>query len=181
MSRLIAPSLLSANFLNLTSDIEMINRSEADWFHIDVMDGVFVPNISFGFSIIKQIKKVATKPLDVHLMIVQPERYITAFKDAGADWLSVHFEASTHLNRTLDTIRKNDMKAGVVLNPHTQVSNIEDVIYEADLILLMSVNPGFGGQSFIENTYKKISKLKGAEMQEDEGLIGKLMNMFPKR
>jgi len=160
MSKLIAPSLLSANFLNLASDIEMVNKSEADWFHIDVMDGVFVPNISFGFPIIKQIKKLACKPLDVHLMIVQPERYITAFREAGADWLSIHFEASIHLSRTLDTIRKNNMKAGIVLNPHTQVSNIEDVISDADLVLLMSVNPGFGGQSFIENTYAKISKLR---------------------
>ncbi len=160
MNRLIAPSLLSANFLNLAADIEMINKSDADWFHIDVMDGVFVPNISFGFSIIKQIKKMALKPLDVHLMIVEPERYISVFRDAGADWLSVHFEASTHLNRTLDAIRKNNMKAGVVVNPHTNVSNIEDIINETDLVLLMSVNPGFGGQIFIENTYNKIAKLK---------------------
>ena len=160
MKKLIAPSLLSANFLNLAEAVEMINKSDADMFHIDVMDGVFVPNISFGFSIIEQIKKIAQKPLDVHLMIVQPERYITAFRDAGADWLSVHYEASTHLNRTLDTIRKNGMKAGVVLNPHTNVFHIEDVIDVTDMVLLMSVNPGFGGQVFIENTYKKIVILK---------------------
>lgn len=160
MNKLVAPSLLSANFLNLAGDIQMINSSDADWFHIDVMDGVFVPNISFGLPVIKQVKTMASKPLDVHLMIVQPERYITAFKDAGADWLSVHIEASTHLNRTLDTIRKNNMKAGVVLNPHTPVSLLEDSICDADLVLLMSVNPGFGGQSFIENTYKKIEQLK---------------------
>lgn len=160
MKKLIAPSLLSANFLNLAADIEMINKSEADWFHIDVMDGVFVPNISFGFSIIKQIKKLASKPLDVHLMITEPERYITEFKNAGADWLSVHYEASIHLNRTLDTIRKNNMKAGVVLNPHTTVKHVEDVLNDTDLVLLMSVNPGFGGQSFIENTYTKIILLK---------------------
>jgi len=171
MKKIIAPSLLSANFLNLAADIEMINRSEADWFHIDVMDGVFVPNISFGFSIIKQIKKIAQKPLDVHLMIVKPERYISDFKEAGADWLSVHYEASTHLNRTLDTIRKNNMKAGLVLNPHTNVSNIEDVITDTDLVLLMSVNPGFGGQIFIENTYHKIYLLKELILKKNSNAI----------
>jgi len=160
MKKLIAPSLLSANFLNLAADIEMINNSQADWFHIDVMDGVFVPNISFGMPVIRHIKKLAQKPLDVHLMIVQPERYIAAFKEVGADWLSVHIEASTHLNRTLDAIKKNDMKAGIVLNPHSSVSMLEDSISDADLVLLMSVNPGFGGQTFIENTYNKVRFLK---------------------
>ena len=160
MSKLIAPSMLSANFLNLAADIDMINKSEADWFHLDIMDGVFVPNISFGLPVVKHIKKMAVKPLDVHLMIVQPERYITAFKEAGADWLSVHLEASTHLNRTLDAIKQNGMKAGVVLNPHTGVGLLEDSIADADLVLLMSVNPGFGGQTFIENTYHKIAALK---------------------
>ncbi|MDD3876682.1 MAG: ribulose-phosphate 3-epimerase [Bacteroidales bacterium] len=160
MNHLIAPSLLSANFLNLAKDIDMINRSEADWFHLDVMDGLFVPNISFGFSIIKQIKSLAKKPLDVHLMIVKPERYIQSFKQVGADWLSVQFEACVHLHRTLAEIKTNDMKAGVVLNPHTTINNVENVINDVDLVLLMSVNPGFGGQSFIENTYEKISLLK---------------------
>jgi len=160
MSKLIAPSMLSANFLNLAADIDMINKSEADWFHLDIMDGVFVPNISFGLPVVKHIKKLAAKPLDVHLMIVQPERYITAFKEAGADWLSVHLEASTHLNRTLNAIKQNGMKAGVVLNPHTGVGLLEDSIADADLVLLMSVNPGFGGQTFIENTYHKIAALK---------------------
>lgn len=157
---IVAPSILSADFANLQRDVEMINNSTADWFHVDVMDGVFVPNISFGIPVIKAIKKHAKKPLDVHLMIVQPERYISLFKDAGADTLSVHYEASTHLHRTIQEIKKQGMKAGVAINPHTSVSLLEDVLPEIDLICMMSVNPGFGGQKFIEGTYKKIAVLK---------------------
>ncbi|MDP2723160.1 MAG: ribulose-phosphate 3-epimerase [Bacteroidales bacterium] len=160
MKPLVAPSMLSANFANLNNDILMVNQSEADWFHLDVMDGVFVPNISFGFPIIQAIKKLATKPLDVHLMIVQPERYIKQFKEAGADILSVHYEASTHLHRTIQAMKAEGLKAGLVLNPHTNVMVLEDVIADLDLVLLMSVNPGFGGQAFIEQTYHKIIRLK---------------------
>ncbi|PKP30599.1 MAG: ribulose-phosphate 3-epimerase [Bacteroidetes bacterium HGW-Bacteroidetes-16] len=160
MSPLIAPSLLSANFANLHDEIMMLNQSEADWFHLDVMDGVFVPNISFGFPVIKAIKKLATKPLDIHLMIVQPERYIKQFKEAGADILSVHYEASTHLHRTIQAMKAEGLKAGVVLNPHTGIQVLEEVIADLDLVLLMSVNPGFGGQQFIEQTYSKIIRLK---------------------
>ncbi len=160
MRHLIAPSLLSANFGNLQHDIDVVNTSEADWFHLDVMDGVFVPNISFGIPVVSAINKLASKPLDVHLMIVQPERYITDFKKAGADILTVHYEAVTHLSRTIHAIKQEGMKAGVVLNPHTSVILLENIIAEVDLILLMSVNPGFGGQKFIENTYTKIEQLK---------------------
>jgi len=160
MNHLIAPSLLSADFGNLKSDIELINRSKADWFHVDVMDGVFVPNISFGQPIIKHIKKHAKKPLDVHLMIIDPDRYFQDFKDAGADILTVHYEVCTHLHRSIQAIKALGMRAGVVLNPHTPVHVLEDIITELDLVLLMSVNPGFGGQKFIENTYSKIAKLK---------------------
>src|SRR6478735_110943 len=149
-SPIIAPSILSADFANLQRDVEMINRSEADWFHVDIMDGVFVPNISFGFPVQKAVQKHATKPLDVHLMIVQPERYIKEFKDAGAAVLSVHIEASTHLHRTLQAIKAEGMKAGVAINPHTPVSALKDIIADADLVCMMSVNPGFGGQKFIE-------------------------------
>jgi ribulose-phosphate 3-epimerase len=157
---MIAPSVLSADFLNLGRDVAMINNSQADWFHIDVMDGRFVPNISFGLPVIKAIKKQAQKPLDVHLMIVEPEKYFQDFKDAGADILSVHIEASTHLHRSLQAIKALGMKAGVAINPHTPVSLLADIINDTDLVCMMSVNPGFGGQSFIENTLHKIKELK---------------------
>ena len=157
---ILAPSILSADFANLQRDIEMINRSSADWFHVDIMDGVFVPNISFGFPVIKAIKKYAAKPLDVHLMIVQPERFIQQFKDAGADQLSVHIEASIHLHRTIQEIKAAGMKAGVAINPHTPVRDLSDIISDIDVVCMMSVNPGFGGQKFIEHTYSKISELK---------------------
>jgi len=160
MKNIIAPSILAADFTNLEKEIEMLNNSEADWIHIDVMDGVFVPNITIGMPVISQIKKHAKKPLDVHLMIVQPERYISDFKKAGADILSIHIEACTHLHRAIEEIKNYDMKAGVVLNPHTSVHLLEDIIHDLDMVLLMSVNPGFGGQSFIEHTYNKIEKTK---------------------
>ena len=160
MKHLIAPSVLSADFANLQKDIEMINRSDADWFHIDIMDGVFVPNISFGMPVLDAINKHAKKTIDVHLMIVDPDRYIATFKKLGADILTVHYEACNHLHRTLQAIKAEGMKAGVALNPHTNVDLLEDVIQDIDLVCIMSVNPGFGGQSFIENTYAKVEKLK---------------------
>lgn len=157
---LIAPSVLAADFANLQRDIEMINQSQADWFHIDIMDGVFVPNISFGMPVLEAISKHAKKTIDVHLMIVQPERYIKTFAKLGANILTVHYEASTHLHRTLQEIKAEGMKAGVAINPHTNVNLLEDCIKDIDLVCIMSVNPGFGGQSFIENTYAKVKQLK---------------------
>jgi ribulose-phosphate 3-epimerase len=157
---LIAPSVLAADFANLQRDIEMINNSEADWFHIDIMDGVFVPNISFGMPVLEAISKHAKKTIDVHLMIVDPDRYIKTFADLGSNILTVHYEACNHLHRTLQAIKAEGMKAGVALNPHTNVSLLEDVIKDIDMVCIMSVNPGFGGQSFIENTYKKVRQLK---------------------
>ncbi|MBR9833048.1 ribulose-phosphate 3-epimerase [bacterium] len=160
MSHLVAPSILSADFANLLPACELINTSKADYYHIDVMDGVFVPNISFGLPVIKAIKKHATKTFDVHLMIVEPDKYIKDFKAAGADILTVHYEACTHLHRTIQAIKAEGMKAGVALNPHTPIHLLEDIIQDIDLVCLMSVNPGFGGQSYIENTYNKIKDLK---------------------
>jgi len=157
---LIAPSVLAADFANLQRDIEMINSSEADWFHIDIMDGVFVPNISFGMPVLEAIAKHAKKTIDVHLMIVDPDRYIKTFATLGANVLTVHYEACAHLHRTLQAIKAEGMKAGVALNPHTPIALLENVIQDIDLVCIMSVNPGFGGQSFIENTYKKVSQLK---------------------
>ncbi|MGC1633295.1 MAG: ribulose-phosphate 3-epimerase [Gelidibacter sp.] len=156
MSHLIAPSILSGDFANLGKDIEMLNNSNADWIHVDIMDGVFVPNISFGCPVIKAIKKLAKKPLDVHLMIIKPERYIQRFKEAGADNLIVHFEACPHLHRTIQSIKQEGMRAGVALNPHTAVNNLEAIIQDIDHLMIMSVNPGFGGQKFIAQTYQKI-------------------------
>jgi len=160
MNHLIAPSLLSADFLNLEKDIEMVNASAADWFHLDIMDGMFVPNISFGFPVIEKIAKKARKPLDIHLMIMDPDRYIGRFKKAGAYFISVHYEACNHLHRTVHEIRNLGAKAGVVLNPHTPVHLLDDIIRDVDMILIMSVNPGFGGQKFIEHSIPKIERLK---------------------
>lgn len=160
MSHIIAPSILAADFGNLQRDVEMVNDSQAQWFHIDIMDGVFVPNISFGFPVLKQIQKHATKPLDVHLMIVNPDQFIKKFAEHGTEILTVHIEACDHLHRTIQAIHAEGMKAGVALNPHTPIHLLEDIIKDVDLVCLMSVNPGFGGQKFIENTYDKVKKLK---------------------
>lgn len=171
MQHIIAPSILSADFGNLQRDIEMINESKADWFHFDVMDGVFVPNISFGFPILKVVKKFATKPIDVHLMIANADNYIGQFADAGADSITVHIEACTHLHRTIQVIKNAGCRASVALNPHTPVSFLEDIIGELDMVLLMSVNPGFGGQKFIHHTYKKINDLKALAQQSNSNII----------
>ncbi|GAA3961554.1 ribulose-phosphate 3-epimerase [Pedobacter ginsengiterrae] len=171
MKYIIAPSILAADFGNLQRDIEMINQSEADWFHVDVMDGVFVPNISFGFPVMAAVKKHATKSLDVHLMIVDPDKFIPEFAKAGADRITVHYEACTHLHRTIQLIKASGCKAGVALNPHTPVTLLQDVIEDLDLVLIMSVNPGFGGQAFIHNTYKKIQDLKRLIQGVNEDLI----------
>ncbi len=168
MTPKIAPSLLSADFLHLAQDVEMINNSEADWFHLDIMDGVFVPNISFGFPILQAIKPICKKPMDVHLMIVEPQKFVKEIAAAGAYMMNVHYEACTHLHRTIGAIKEAGMKAGVTLNPHTPISVLEDIIQELDMVLLMSVNPGFGGQSFIEHTVDKTTRLK--EMITSKGL-----------
>lgn len=171
MKHLIAPSVLSADFANLQNDIEMINRSEADWFHFDVMDGVFVPNISFGFPVLKAIQRHAKKPLDVHLMIVNPDQYLKAFKDGGAENITVHIEACNHLHRTIHAIKDLGCRAGVAVNPHTPVNLLDDILEDIDLVCLMSVNPGFGGQKFIENTYKKIRNLRAMAAGRNDGLM----------
>jgi len=172
MKRLIAPSLLAADFANLQKDINIVNNSDADWFHLDIMDGVFVPNISFGIPVIKSVKKYAKKPLDVHLMISEPYKYIDTFKKAGADILTVHYEACPHLHSTIWDIKNADMMAGAVLNPHTPVNFLKDIIKDLDLVLLMSVNPGFGGQIYIENTYSKIRELRSLiESSNSQALI----------
>lgn len=171
MRHLIAPSMLSADFGNLNRDIDMINRSQADWFHIDVMDGMFVPNISFGFPVMKVIRERARKPLDVHLMIESPERYIERFAEAGADYISIHYEVCPHLHRNIQQLKNAGVKAGIVLNPHTSVSLLGDVISDIDYVLLMSVNPGYGGQKFIENTYDKIRQLKNIILRKNANAL----------
>ena len=167
MSTIVAPSLLSANFLNLEKDIEMLNRSEADWIHLDIMDGVFVPNISFGFAVTNLLKKITNKTLDTHLMIVQPEKFINEVKETGSTYMNVHYEATTHLHRVVQEIRNHGMKPAVTLNPHTPVSFLDDIISDLDMVLLMSVNPGYGGQKFIMNTLKKVSQLKELILQRN--------------
>ena len=170
MKHLIAPSILAADFANLQRDVEMINESQADWFHVDVMDGVFVPNISFGFPVISAAKKHAKKPFDVHLMIVDPDRYVAEFAKVGADIVTVHYEACTHLHRTIQLIKSVGCKAGVALNPHTPVSLLKDVLHDLDLVLVMSVNPGFGGQAFISQTLNKVRELKQMSLEVNPNL-----------
>jgi ribulose-phosphate 3-epimerase len=171
MPHLVAPSVLSADFGQLKTDVEMINKSSADWFHVDIMDGVFVPNISFGFPVLKTLQKWATKPLDVHLMIVDPDRYVKAFAESGAATLTVHLEACTHLHRSIQNIKSHGMKAGVALNPHTSVHLLSEIIADIDLVCVMSVNPGFGGQKFIENTYSKVKQLKELIAAKNSGAL----------
>lgn len=171
MSLIISPSVLSCDFANVQRDVEMINNSDADWFHVDIMDGVFVPNISFGFPVMKAIKRHAKKPLDVHLMIDNPDQYIEDFASAGADILTVHFEACTHLHRTINAIKEAGMKAGVAINPHTSITVLEEVLDSLDLVLIMSVNPGFGGQKFIESSVGKVAKLREMKSNLNPGLI----------
>jgi ribulose-phosphate 3-epimerase len=171
MNHLIAPSILTADFANLQRDVEMINQSEADWIHVDIMDGMFVPNISFGFPVVSAVKKHATKPLDVHLMIVDPDRYLSRFKDAGASNITVHFEACTHLHRTVQAIKELGCTASVAINPHTPVAFLEDIVADLHMVLIMSVNPGFGGQHFIEHTYKKLSDIKALKRRYNPELL----------
>jgi len=171
MSHLIAPSILTADFGNLQRDVEMINKSEADWIHVDVMDGMFVPNISFGFPVVTAVKKHATKPLDVHLMIVDPDRYLARFKDAGADSITVHYETCPHLHRTIQAIKELGIRASVAINPHTPVALLEDIVADLDMVLIMSVNPGFGAQHFIEHTYKKLADIKAMKRRYNTELV----------
>jgi len=171
MSHLVAPSILAADFANLQRDVEMLNASEADWMHVDIMDGRFVPNISFGFPVVKAVKKYAKKPLDVHLMIVEPERYVKEFAEAGADKITVHYEVSPNLHRTIQAIKEAGCKACVALNPHSTVVSLEDIIIELDMVLIMSVNPGFGGQKFISNTYKKLADIKALKRRYNTELL----------
>ena len=171
MSHLVAPSILAADFANLQRDVEMLNASEADWLHVDVMDGRFVPNISFGFPVVKAVKKYAKKPLDVHLMIVEPERYITEFAEAGADRITIHYEVSPNLHRTVQVIKELGCKACVAINPHTTVASLEDIVGDLDMVLIMSVNPGFGGQKFISNTYKKLTEIKALKRRYNTELL----------
>ena len=171
MNHLIAPSVLAADFANLQRDIEMVNKSEGDWFHVDIMDGMFVPNISFGFPVVKAIKKHALKPLDVHLMIVDPDRYLKDFKDAGADSITVHYEACPHLHRTIQAIKQLGIRASVAINPHTPVELLKDIITDVDMILVMSVNPGFGAQKFIPHSYTKLSEVKALATGTNPNLL----------
>lgn len=171
MKHLIAPSILAADFANIQRDIEMINRSEADWIHVDIMDGVFVPNISFGFPVLAAVNDYANKPLDVHLMIVDPDRYLTQFKDYGAANISVHYEACTHLHRTVQKIKELGCKAGVAVNPHTPIAHLYDIVEDIDLVCIMSVNPGFGGQKFIEGTYRRIRELRLLAQERNNALL----------
>lgn len=171
MAKIVAPSLLSANFGNLAADVEMVNKSDAEWLHLDIMDGVFVPNISFGIPVVKALRKLTDKFLDTHLMIVEPDKYIDRFADCGVDMLNLHYEACTHLHRAIQHIHSRDMKAGVTLNPSSPVSLLEDIVCDVDMVLLMAVNPGFGGQPFIENTYNKIAQLKEMLLRKNSNAL----------